>query len=231
MPHAQAGIADPDQAKASARLWLGGEFLLIFVLPPMLCALRVWPLNPLLLLAPVGVAAVAWHITTLPDRRQLLLLPDARRNLTSIAVLFASLATTLVLLLAITMPPDRLFWLPRHRPGIWLMLLFLYPVLSVIPQELLFRAFLFRRYAPLFSTPARLLAASVIAFALVHVVFGNWIAPVLTIPGGIIFGVRYQRTGSLILTSIEHALWGVLMFSVGLERYFVTAAARFITSN
>ena len=47
--------------------------------------------------------------------------------------------------------PQHLFDLPRRQPWLWLAVLVLYPLLSVYPQEPLSRAFLLRRYAPLFG--------------------------------------------------------------------------------
>jgi len=39
--------------------------------------------------------------------------------------------------------------LPRQRPGLRLLVLLLYPLLSVYPQELLYRTFFFQRYGAL----------------------------------------------------------------------------------
>lgn len=46
----------------------------------------------------------------------------------------------------------------------WALVIVLYPILSVYPQELIFRAFLFHRYAPLFGNGVGLVAASAAAF-------------------------------------------------------------------
>ena len=35
---------------------------------------------------------------------------------------------------------------------------------------------------------------------------------------------RYQRTGSLLVVSIEHALYGITIFAIGLGRYFYHGA-------
>jgi hypothetical protein len=53
-----------------------------------------------------------------------------------------------------------------------------------------------------------------------HLVFRNPIAPTLTFFGGILFAWRYQHTQSLALSSLEHALYGCLLFTVGLGQYF-----------
>ena len=42
--------------------------------------------------------------------------------------------------------PDHLFDLPRQRPWLWLAVMVFYPLVSVYPQELVFRAFVLQRY-------------------------------------------------------------------------------------
>ena len=46
--------------------------------------------------------------------------------------------------------PGQALALPRRATGLWLAILLLYPVLSALPQELIFRALFFRRYRRLF---------------------------------------------------------------------------------
>jgi hypothetical protein len=48
--------------------------------------------------------------------------------------------------------PQLLFSLPRTRPVLWTMVMALYPILSVYPQSLVYRAFLMHRYAAFFAT-------------------------------------------------------------------------------
>ncbi|MEU4707697.1 hypothetical protein AB0G00_14815 [Nocardia salmonicida] len=42
---------------------------------------------------------------------------------------------------------------------------------------------------------------------------------------GVLFATRYQRTRSLLTTSVEHALYGILMFTIGLGDFFYHGAA------
>ena len=120
--------------------------------------------------------------------------------------------------------PELLGAFVRERPVIWALLMIVYPLLSVYPQELIFRAFLFHRYAPLLPSATAKIMASAGAFGWAHVVFGNWTAPLLSAAGGLLFALTYARTGSLRLAAVEHALWGGLIFSVGLGRYFYSGA-------
>jgi uncharacterized protein len=120
--------------------------------------------------------------------------------------------------------PGRLFDLPRTEPVIWAAVVVLYPLLSVYPQEVLYRAFLLHRYAPLIGTGRWAAAASAVAFGFAHLIFGNGVAVVLTLGGGWLFARRYQRSRSLLTVSVEHALYGVLIFTVGLGSLFYHGA-------
>jgi membrane protease YdiL (CAAX protease family) len=49
---------------------------------------------------------------------------------------------------------------------------------------------------------------------------------VLTFVAGLLFAWRYQTTGSLLVTCIEHALYGCFIFTVGLGGLFYHGAGR-----
>jgi membrane protease YdiL (CAAX protease family) len=68
--------------------------------------------------------------------------------------------------------------------------------------------------------------ASALAFALVHLVFRNPIAPPLSLVGGLLFAATYERTGSSLVATIQHALFGCWVFTVGLGWYFYHGATR-----
>jgi membrane protease YdiL (CAAX protease family) len=93
-------------------------------------------------------------------------------------------------------------------------------LLSVYPQELLYRAFFVRRYRHLFPRKEFLLLASALVFAWMHLIFRNPFAVVLTLVGGLFFTHTYIRTRSLRLVCLEHALYGNLIFTIGLGEFF-----------
>jgi hypothetical protein len=141
----------------------------------------------------------------------------------SILLLFA--AGAFILWIGVRRFAPALAWsFPRQHPRRWAMLILLYPILSVYPQGILYRAFFLHRYAGLFpATPVgnwELLVASAAAFGFVHIIFRNKLSVVLTFFGGILFAWRYQQTGSLLISNIEHALYGCWLFTVGLGEYF-----------
>jgi len=102
----------------------------------------------------------------------------------------------------------------------------LYPVLSVYPQGIVFRAFISGRHRDLFGPGWAIVTASAVAFAWVHIVFHNKLALILTGLGGVLFGLRYLQTGSLFVSSFEHALYGCSVFTIGIGRSFYHAAMR-----
>ena len=116
--------------------------------------------------------------------------------------------------------PEFLFSLVRRQPAFWAMIMLLYPLLSVCPQEFLYRAFFFQRYQPLFGSGRGMIAASSLAFSFVHIIFGNWLAVGLCVLGGLLFSLTYHRSGSLLLASIDHALFGNFIFTIGLGQFF-----------
>ncbi|MAH06472.1 MAG: hypothetical protein CL561_13030 [Alphaproteobacteria bacterium] len=118
----------------------------------------------------------------------------------------------------------RLFFLPRTSPEMVLMLLFLYPLISALPQEFIFCSFFFRRYKRFFGTGRKMVLASALIFAYAHVLYLNPVAPVLSFIGGLIFAETYRRTHSLALVTVEHGLYGNALFVIGLGWYFYGGA-------
>jgi len=116
--------------------------------------------------------------------------------------------------------PDLLFSFVKRAPAFWAVVMLLYPLLSVYPQELLYRAFLFHRYGPLFGSGWVMLLASALAFGFVHIIFGNWLSVALCVIGGLLFSLTYHSSGSLLLTCLDHAIFGNFIFTIGLGRFF-----------
>jgi membrane protease YdiL (CAAX protease family) len=142
-------------------------------------------------------------------------------HLRAIAVRFAVLAPLLVAIARWWLPDEGgLFAFPRARPWQFVSFALAYPLISALPQELVWRSYFFRRYAPLLGGGAALLAANALAFAILHVVYDNWEAPLLSLAGGLLFAYTFVRTRSLVLVAIEHTLLGLWIFALGLGRFF-----------
>jgi len=132
----------------------------------------------------------------------------------SLLVAVGSIAAVLFL------DPSMLLGFPKEKPGLWLLVMVLYPLLSAYPQELIYRAYFFHRYKDIFPAQAATILASSAAFSFLHIIFNNWIAVGLTFPAGYIFSRTYIRSGSLMLAAIEHGLYGCIIFTSGLGRFF-----------
>jgi len=119
---------------------------------------------------------------------------------------------------------ELLFRFVESHPLLWLIVIILYPLLSVYPQEFIYRKFFFSRYGKLFGEGFLMILMSSLAFSLMHIVFRNWIAVFLTFAGGLLFGWTYSRTKSMLLVVFEHALYGDFIFTIGLGVYFYSAS-------
>lgn len=116
--------------------------------------------------------------------------------------------------------PDRLFSFPILMPWRWALVMLLYPVLSVLPQSIVFRVFFFARYEKYFSSTAMLIVVNALCFGMAHSMYGNWIAPVFAGLAGGLLATSYSQHRSLKWALIEHALYGNLVFTIGIGRFF-----------
>ncbi|MCG9710246.1 CPBP family glutamic-type intramembrane protease [Pseudoalteromonas sp. Isolate3] len=114
------------------------------------------------------------------------------------------------------MNQENWFSLPRNSFNDWLMLLLLYPILSVMPQELIFRTYFFHRYKRIMPSKTVRIIVSASVFALAHIVYANVLAVLLAFLGGLLFSYTYSQSRSTFVCVIEHSLWGLWMFTLGL---------------
>ncbi|RMH64877.1 MAG: CPBP family intramembrane metalloprotease [Bacteroidetes bacterium] len=223
---ADASLEGPFVPKRGARRYLVAEFAVLFVGVPLLLvpfrqAFGRFVIPGLVLLG-LGCAAVLWRDSRF-DRRRLWCRPFGgawlRRILRIWLIGGGLLAAGLVL-----WRPDLWLRFPREAPGLWLTILVTYPLLSAYPQEIIFRAFLFHRYRALFPGRRRRILVSGLVFGLAHLFFLNGPALVLSSLGGLLFARTYARSGAVLPAAVEHTLWGLLLFTVGLGRYFYGGA-------
>jgi membrane protease YdiL (CAAX protease family) len=104
------------------------------------------------------------------------------------------------------------------------MILTLYPLLSALPQELVFRPLFFRRYGALFPGTAAAVACNALVFGLAHLMFWNWVALALTVAGGLIFARAYLGRGGFAMAVVLHAVCGAIIFTSGLGTFFYHGA-------
>lgn len=110
----------------------------------------------------------------------------------------------------------NLFSAVLNKPLLWLAILFIYSVFSVYPQELIFRTFFFQRYEGLFKSKALFIFINAIVFSLAHLFFRNTLVLAITFLGGLLFGLTFYKTKSTLFVTIEHAIYGCWLFTVGM---------------
>ena len=202
------------------KIWLAIECIALFLGVPAVVAAQ-WvpvPVIPVLLVMTAGCwLTLQWHhkiqIRSLLQTR----VPNGEWKRIILIYLIA-VPSLSVLLWAID--PPVMFFLVRRHTGFWLPIMFIYPIFSVFPQELVYRAFFFERYRPLFGSGPIMIMASAVVFGFGHVVFHNYVSIILTFLGGLLFAITYRRTSSLIIVSAEHALYGCAIFTIGYGQFF-----------
>lgn len=111
---------------------------------------------------------------------------------------------------------EHLFSIVRNKPLVWIGIFFVYSLLSVLPQEFIYRSFFFERYQSLFSNNVILVLINALVFSLGHLFFQNTLVMIITFLGGLIFAYTYLKTKSLRLVFIEHTIYGYWLFTVGM---------------
>lgn len=111
---------------------------------------------------------------------------------------------------------ENLFIVLRKNWIMWLSITFFYATFSVYPQEFLYRTFFFKRYTTLFKNTTVLIIFNAAIFSLAHIAFNNILVSILTFIGGILFAFTYHKSKSLLFTSVEHALYGSWLFTLGM---------------
>ena len=111
---------------------------------------------------------------------------------------------------------ESLFNVVIAKPKLWVVILIVYSLFSVYPQELIYRTFFFKRYKALISNKVLFIFINAIVFSLGHIFFRNTLVLILTFFGGLLFAFTYSKTKSTILVSIEHAIYGSWLFTVGM---------------
>lgn len=200
---------------------LTAEFAALYLVAPLLMALALPPdwLWPAFLGLTLLTAVLLARTPGFRWRELLRGRPDAGR------VAAAGVATAVACgALVLWLLPERALALPRQEPALWLAILALYPFLSALPQELVFRALFFRRYGGLFADRRLAVGLNAAAFALAHLMFWNGPALVLSFAGGVIFALGYLGRGGFPMAVLLHAVCGGILFTSGLGTFFYHGA-------
>lgn len=136
-------------------------------------------------------------------------------------LLFFAATSILMLLLGFILGYFLIADALEHESLYLILLILFYPLVSVIPQELVFRTFFFHRYRKLFSSLSGCAIASGLCFGYAHIIYGNWTAVILATIGGMLFSYRYMKTNATNIVVLEHSLWGIFIFIIGFADQFV----------
>ncbi|MEL6335784.1 MAG: CPBP family intramembrane glutamic endopeptidase [Pseudomonadota bacterium] len=199
------------------RLWL--EFTLLYFGIPlgMLMSFGLYSLFPVLL----ALAALAAFLLMLtPGWRWRELREGGFLRHWRMLLGFTLIAATAIAVLVLTLRPGSFLAFPRGRPEMWMFVMVAYPIVSALPQELIFRPLFFRRYGVLFPDARVAVAMNGAVFGFGHLFYQNPIAIGLSFLGGAVIGWAYHRTGSFPLAWALHAIAGMLIFTLGLNWYF-----------
>lgn len=111
---------------------------------------------------------------------------------------------------------EELFNVLLNKPKLWIFILFIYSLFSVYPQEIIYRTFFFQRYSMIFKNQKLMIFINAIVFSLAHIFFRNTLVMILTFLGGLLFAITFIKTRSTLLVTIEHAIYGSWLFTVGM---------------
>ena len=205
---------------AAPRAWLWVEFSVLFLIVPIAHVMFFDTFGPFAPLAAVFVtSAVLLGLTPGFRWREIIDCRGLTGHIPMIVILIA-LCTAVTFGLTLLMVPGRFLSFPRDSFDRYLIVIALYPFLSVLGQELAYRLLFYRRYGTLFSNRVAGILVSAAIYALAHAFYMNWVAVILSFAGGIFFAWAYARTRSFMLVWILHSLAGQVLFTSGLGVFF-----------
>ena len=191
------------------------EFFVLFILMPVSFSLD-YPIFIKMAMGLIGFVYVIYVLLKVEKRKfQIAANLDWKHFWTFTFLKFVGIATiTLVYMWFVD--KNNMFDVVVNKPKMWVIIMFVYSLLSVYPQELIYRTFFFKRYQTLFSNDKLFIFFNAIVFSLGHIFFKNTLVIVLTFLGGIFFAFTYNKTKSTVMVSIEHAIYGCWLFTVGM---------------
>lgn len=194
------------------------EMFLLFVLLPTLFFLGVIPIAKAVVLLIVFFYCLAVLLLDSGFDRSILKTFTITR-FRPIIYRFA-VVTILLIVYVFLFEPEHFFVLPRQKPLLWIMIIIFYPLWSAVPQELIYRVFYLHRYSIFFKKNFIFVIINALAFSYLHIIFNNWVAVAGSFTAGLFMAHTYLHHRSLFKVSLEHSLYGNMIFTIGLGRYF-----------
>ena len=220
-PRQQKSDTDPDPAPGKIsrdqKLCLIFELIVLFVLTPagVYKLLYGFHIPLFMILPPVFLFFIVFLIIDRNFSWQETFGRGIRRRDIANVLAFFAIGGPAIVLFAYYNVPTRFLQFPEDGQPAWAMVMFLYPLISVTTQEIMFRVYFFQRYRPLFvgdREGAIVLNAALFAFS--HIVFQHVTTLVIAFLGGLLLAWRYQTSRSYWVVVLEHTLYGNLIFTV-----------------
>ncbi len=191
------------------------EFFIIFIVLPVSFAIP-YPVILKFILGIIGFVYVIYVLLRIENNRFKIALNLNWKHFwteTSIKLLIIAILTSVFVWFT---DREMFFEVVINKPLLWLVILIVYSLFSVYPQELVYRTLYFQRYEQLFKSKKLFIFINAVVFSLAHTMFRNPLVHIITFLGGILFALTYNKTKSTLLVSIEHAIYGSWLFTVGM---------------
>ena len=192
-----------------------GEFFILFIVLPVIFVIQ-FPVWIKMIMGGIGFIYIIYVLLKI-EKNRFKIAPNLNWKLfwkqTVVTLIFIAVVTTIFVWIT---DNEALFNVLLNKPKLWIIILFVYSLFSVYPQELIYRTFFFQRYQVFFKSNRLLIFINAIVFSLGHIFFRNSLVLVLTFLGGLLFAISFNKTRSTLLVSIEHAVYGCWLFTVGM---------------
>ena len=209
------------------KIWLYVELISVFIGLPLWVWSGWFTIDFVLIpVVVVLIPAIVWLIKAGGWNQRNFWSGDLTREKYFLRIILVRFVMTasMIIAFALMYRPEKIFDLPASNVTVWMVLAVFYPLLSVYPQELLYRGFFFQRYQRLFTSAWLMIIVSSLCFAWMHIVFESTVSLMFTLCGGLYFSHTYARTRSLRLVCLEHSLYGELIFISGFAEDFLQAS-------
>lgn len=197
------------------KYWLSVELVVLFIAVPLLLTapihLIIKVLSVLLAITYCVVVGKGMGIYSKTSLFQFQWV-EVTKHIIFRFLLFAIVSSLLIWLFQ----ADVFFKVIIEKPILWFFISVTYALFSVYPQELIYRHFFFSRYQSLFTNTIMFVLFNALLFCLAHAFLRNSLVFALTFFGGILFALTYKKNKSLMVVSVEHSLYGVWLFTLGM---------------
>lgn len=132
-----------------------------------------------------------------------------------------------ICLLSLTYNNTYFIEFTKNYTKLWLIVLLFYPIISVVPQEIIYRHFFFSRYQKIVNNKKQLILLNSILFSYAHIIFFNIESIILSFLGSIIFCYTYIKH-SLLMCILIHMILGQFILTSKLGKYFYTGTVSYL---